>query len=382
MACAPLITEALMPLTNRLLIQVVAQLNPARSGVSDHAISLAQELHTGFGIDTAFVVLNSNERCDLPYPCVYCAPSELVKACLTLSEGQPGTLLVHLSGYGYSADGAPTLLADALASVRKSGRFRIAVFFHELYATGMPWKKAFWYSHRQRKAICRIADICDLLLTNTRYHADWLEQKSLRKSNAPVQLLPVFSCAGEVQEPGPYVLREPAMAVFGLEDSRRRAYKRLANLASTLKGLGVREIVDVGPEFAAPSALCGIPVRRTGALAAADLAVLFSRIQFGFVPHPTAHLAKSGILACYCVHGVIPVVADPFTDEVDGLRDGVQLLSPKTAIHAEESCLESCSAAACRWYSEHRLHLHAATYARWLLQQPSEAKSAMGPLAK
>lgn len=360
--------------TNRLLIQVVPRLKPGRCGVSDQAILLAGELKAAFGIDTAFVVLNSKEPCDVPFLAVHCAPSRLRQECLSLSEGRPGAILLHLSGYGYSADGAPTLLAEALANVRADGRFRIAVYFHELFATGMPWRSAFWYSRRQRKAVCRIAGECDLLVTSTRHHADWLEREPVRRTATPVRLLPVFSAAGETQEPVPAVRRESVMTVFGLAATRQRAYKELPELGSMLQGLGIRKIFDIGPDFDAPSELNGIPVRRMGALATADLAGLLSRSMLGFVPHAPFSLAKSSIFASYCAQGTVPVLAAHFSGEVDGLKDGVHLVSPQTANDVQASGLEQCSIEAWRWYSGHKLHVHAATYARWLDQPQTEDK--------
>ena len=179
-----------------------------------------------FGIDIAFVVLNSNEACSLPYPMIHCPPAQLLETCLSMTEGRPGALLVHLSGYGYSADGAPTLLADALASVRADCRFRIAVYFHELFATGMPWSSAFWHSRRQRNAVRRIAEECDLLVTNSRYHADWLEREPMRQSAAPIQLLPVFSAVGETPAPTPVPRRKPQITVFGLAGTSKTPIRR------------------------------------------------------------------------------------------------------------------------------------------------------------
>jgi glycosyltransferase involved in cell wall biosynthesis len=357
-----------------MLIQVVSQLKPRRCGVSDQAISLAQELETAFAIDSAFVVLNSTEPCDLGFTKVYCAPSQLLETCLSLSGGEPGTLLVHLSGYGFSADGAPTLLADALAKVRESGRFRVAVYFHELFASGMPWRSAFWYSGRQRNAVRRIAEDCDLLVTNMDYHAKWLEREPVKRSAIPIQRLPVFSSVGETSELTPMTMRKPAMAVFGLAGTRRRAYASLSSLGSFLDDLGIKEIVDIGPDFDAPTQLRGIPVKRMGVLAAANLAGLLSQCKFGFVPHSSICLAKSSIFAGYCAHGTIPVIANSFREEVDGLRDGVHLVSPRTAVAAQAAGLDQCSASAWHWYSGHRLHAHAAFYAGWLAQAPSEAE--------
>jgi len=348
------------------LIQVVPRLTPARCGVSDHAILLAQELETAFGIETAFVVLNSDEACSVSYPAIHCAPAHLLHACLSLSEGRPGAILVHLSGYGYSADGAPTLLADALANVKADRRFRIAVYFHELFATGMPWRSAFWHSRRQRKAVHRIAEGCDLLLTSSQYYADWLQREPARRSATPVQLLPMFSNVGETQEATPIAQREPVMTVFGLAATRQIAYKKLAPLAGMLHDLGIEEILDIGPEFAVPIELNGIPVRRMGVLATDHVASLLSQTTFGFLACNPLHLAKSGVCASYCAHGTIPVLAATFSEEIDGLKDGVNVLSPLTAKAAREAGLVSCSNAAWHWYSKHNLRTHASKYAAWL----------------
>lgn len=351
---------------NRRLIQIVPRLLPTRCGVSDHAIALASELNASYGIDSAFLVLNSNERRDVPYSVTHCSPDQLLKACISFSKNQTSAILVHLSGYGYSADGAPTLLAQALESIRADGRFRVAVFFHELFATGMPWKSAFWYSGRQKKAVRRIAEACDLLVTSTRNYVDWLDQETQPRTASPIQCMPVFSQVGEAEHRIPVTGRDPVMAVFGLGGTRQNAYRELSVLGTILQQLGIQEIRDIGPEFEPPSELHGIPVRREGILTATEIATQFSRSTFGFLSYPHMPLAKSGVFAGYCAHGVIPVIARHFPGQVDGLEDGVHMLSPRTAATAQASALESCSIAAWRWYSGHRLHDHAALYARWM----------------
>jgi hypothetical protein len=357
---------------NRRLIQVVPRLLPTRCGVSDHAIALASELKASCGIDSAFVVLNSDERCDLPYSVTHCAPHQLLNACVAFSENRPAAILVHLSGYGYSADGAPTLLADALESVRADGRFRVAVYFHELFATGMPWKSAFWYSQRQKKAVRRIAGACDLLVSNSRSYVDWLDRETVRPSASPIQYMPVFSQVGEAQQRIPLADRDPVMAVFGLAGTRQNAYRELSALGAMLQQLGIQEILDIGPELEPPGEVDGIPVRRMGGLSATEIATQFSRSTFGFLSYPRMPLAKSGVFAGYCAHGVIPVIARNFSGHVDGLEDGVHVLSPRTAAAAQASGLEPCSIAAWHWYSAHRLHDHAELYVRWMNESKRE----------
>jgi hypothetical protein len=359
---------------NRQIIQVVPRMTPALCGVSDGSLLLARELKAGFGINTAIAVLNANQTDDVPFPILYGSPAQLLETCLTLSKGEPGYLLVHLSGYGYSADGAPTLLAEALKSVRADGRFRVAVFFHELFASGMPWKSAFWYARRQKRAVRRIAQACDLLVTNTRSYVDWLTRETQRRTAAPIQYMPVFSQVGEAQQHISLADRDPVMAVFGLGGNRRNAYRELSALGTTLQQLGIQEILDIGPEVEPPDKVHGIPVKRMGVLAAQEIDRQFSRLTFGFLSYPRTRLAKSGVFAGYCAHGVIPVIARHFPGQVDGLEDGVHVLSPRTATAAQASGLEACSIAAWRWYSGHQLHDHAAVYARWLNESTNESR--------
>jgi hypothetical protein len=357
-----------MARTMPLLIQVVPQLKPGRCGVTDHAIPLARELKAAFGVDTAFVVLNSDEKCELEFPAVYCTPDRLLASSLALNGGGPGGILAHVSGYGYSADGAPTLLAGALNEVSREGRFSIAAFFHEVAATGAPWTSAFWNSHRQKKAVREIAELCDLIVTNIGLHARWLENETRRKPGVSVQLLPVLSTIGEARGLIPAAEREPKMVVFGLVGTRQRAYRELSELPVVLNALGIEEIVDIGPDCEVGSEVAGTPVTRRGELTAAEVAAILSRAKYGFLSYTPAYLAKSSILAAYCAQGAVSVIAKPFDGEIDGLTDGVQVLSPKTAKGVLASGLDRCSLEARAWYEKHRVRVHAATYARWLKQ--------------
>ncbi|MFZ0338909.1 MAG: hypothetical protein WAL45_12805 [Terracidiphilus sp.] len=361
---------------NRRIIQVVPRMTPALCGVSDGALLLAGELETGFGIQTAIAVLNASQTHDVPFPILYGSPAQLLETCLALTEGRPGYLLVHLSGYGYSSDGAPTLLAEALRSVRASGLFRIAVFFHELFATGVPWRSAFWHARRQKRAVRGIAEACDLLVTNTHSYVDWLHRETVPQFASPIQYMPVFSQVGEAQQRISLDDRDSVMAVFGLGGTRQNAYRELPALGDLLHQLGIQEIVDIGPEFEAPGEVGGIPVRRMGVLPAADVARQLSRSSFGFLSYPRTRLAKSGVFAGYCAHGVIPVIARHFPGQVDGLEDGVHVLSSHTSTAAQASGLESRSIAAWRWYAGHSLHDHAALYARWMDESTDEMETA------
>jgi hypothetical protein len=349
-----------------LLIQVVPRLAPGRDGVGDHALVLAHELQAAFGIGTAFAVANSSELYNLPYPAIFCSPSSLLERCLELTQGRSAAMLVHMSGYGYSRDGAPKLLADALDMVKASGRFRLAIYFHELFATGMPWRSVFWHSHRQRKALNRLAAQCELMVTNIERHAEWLERKTQKTGGVRVERMPVFSTVGEADEPASFEQRDAALVVFGSAGSRELSYRQMEAAGNLVNALRIEEILDVGPECRQPAQVHGIPVKRVGMLPVEEVPAVFSRARFGLLPHPWYNLAKSSVFAAYCAYGVVPVVAKPFPHEADGLAEGVQVVTPQTAACAGRPAWEDRSRAAWSWYRTHRLHVHAERYAQWM----------------
>lgn len=355
-----------MPGASRQLIQVLPRLTPGRCGVSDQAALLAQGLKAQYGIGSAFVVLNSSEPSGLADPVVYAAPAQLLESCLKLTGGERGTILVHVSGYGYAQDGAPAALAAALKAVRESGRFEIAVYFHELYASGPPWKSSFWYSYRQRRALRGVALQAGLIVTNTGWHTEWLKTKLPGRSSVPVRLMPVFSPAGETDDPVPFAGRNAAMAVFGLGGSRMRAYQQLLTAKNLVGTLGIGEILDIGAECDHPVEVDGVRVRRIGMLTADDLQTVFAQTQFGFVSHEWRYMARSSVLAGYCAQGMIPVMNGPFPRDADGLRDGVNVVSPRTADAVGKAGWETCSRAAWNWYNGHRLGAHVDLYAQWM----------------
>jgi hypothetical protein len=240
----------------------------------------------------------------------------------------------------------------------------------------MPWKSAFWNSRRQKSAVRGIAEACDLLVTSNRIYEDWLNRETVRPTASPIQYMPMFSQVGEAREHISLADRGPVMAVFGLGGTRRNAYLELSALGNMLRQFGIQEILDIGPEFEAPGDVAGIPVRRMGVLAATEISRQLSRSTFGFLSYPRTRLAKSGVFAGYSAHGVIPVIARHFSGQVDGLEDGVHVLSPHTATAAQASGLEGCSVAVWRWYEGHRLRDHAALYARWMDESTDEMETA------
>ncbi|WP_146416557.1 hypothetical protein [Crateriforma conspicua] len=292
---------------------------------------------------------------------------ELFKRCSF--RGPEVKLVLHCSGYGYSPDGAPRWLADAIAKRPVFARdFCIVTFFHELYATGWPWRRAFWHSARQRNVIGDIARASDGLLTNRPESARWLERATAR-ARGTVRYLPVPSNVGEPDELPGFDCRRTQAVIFG-GPVVKRPFLRGSNAEKTAKvcqNLGISRLVEIGKPFqidCKPFAAAGIEVVPRGFLPRDEVSreLLDSRIAF-FDYFPDA-LTKSGILAALSSHGVALCCSSSVSNPVEQL---LQLESRTTSMQylmepaadVQLAAIQECGLAARRWYAGHSSREHA-----------------------
>jgi len=318
------------------VVQIVPAVPPAIGGVTGYAEALAGALAGRAGIESRFVSPRAGGL-----------DRELAGA---------GTLLLHYANYGYERRGCPAELVAGLEAWRAGGESRRLVsVFHEVYASGPPWRSSFWLSPRQRRLASRLAALSDALLTTLGLYAGLLEQLA---PGVRVTVAPVFSTVGEpaVDEMGP---RPPVMAVFGGAGARVRAYgEALPELAAACRALGIEEILDLGPDAGAPALVAGLPVRRTGTLPAAEVSRHLLAARAGFLAYPPGFLAKSTIFAAYCAHGLAPVC-------VWKGRGGGTAEAPLW--QAAGPGVQEVAAAARGWYRGHALDLQVETYRRLLI---------------
>lgn len=317
------------------VVQIVPAVPPAIGGVTGYAEALAGALAAQAGIESRFVspVSGGLER-------------ELAGA---------GTLLLHYANYGYERRGCPAELVAGLEAWKAGdeGR-RLVTVFHEVYASGPPWRSSFWLSPWQRRLAARLATLSDALLTTLGLYAGLLERLA---PGVRVTMAPVFSTVGEPvgEEVG---ARPPVMAVFGGAGARARAYgEALPELAAACRALAVEEILDIGPDAGAPALVAGLPVRRLGTLPAAEVSRQLLAARAGFLAYPPGFLAKSTIFAAYCAHGLAPVC-------VWKGRGGGTAEAPLW--RAVGPGVEEVAAAARSWYRGHALSRQVETYRRLL----------------
>jgi hypothetical protein len=329
------------------------------------------ELHCGY-IACGQELLESPHRPGERNMAGLCSPSLLWRAVEELAgelngESADVAVVVHYSGYGYDRAGAPRWLAEALEGrPRQLNNVRIITLFHELYATGWPWQRAFWYSLQQRLIGIRVARASDALVTNREVSARWLERASSR-AHASVASLPIASNVGEPREIVPWALRAPVAVIFGSARFKRpflcgRAAHRVASLC---RKLDIKTLVSIGARAEVEEHVfrsSGVEVAQTGIIPAEEVSFHYRVARFALVDYFSGYYSKSGVLAAAASHGTPPIFPRAGMAS-DGLKFGEHLWDLKSAmtVGVQEALarLASISRSIRVWYDGHNVEKHA-----------------------
>jgi hypothetical protein len=352
------------------VLQIVPNLPPAIDGVGSYAAALGQAL-AGLDVSSRFLVgdrdwpgtakLRCGER--LPGAVGLAIPADLESAVIgehsaaALADQLPadpaGIVLVHYVNYGYERRGCPTWLVRGVVRWRAGApERRLVTCFHEVYAGGPPWRSSFWASPIQRRLAACLLRASDGAATSLALYGRMLARWRPRRQ---VMVTPVFSTVGEpTGVPLPGERKPRTMVVFGGASNRRRAYGDLREaLAAACRGLGITEIVDVGPPVAAlPMHIDGVPVRALGTLPEREVSGVLLRSFAGFLGYPAPFLAKSTVFAAYCAHGLVPVCAWPRRARFPS-EDRPPFWEPDRDLAPSEPA--SLAARARAWYGAHEL---------------------------
>jgi hypothetical protein len=283
------------------VLQIVPHLPPPFEGVGTYAAALAGELGGGFLVgDPNWAGRGENWENG-----ARAIPARTAAALLAAIEAarETGTVLLHYANYGYQPRGCPAWLVEGVE--RWSGR--LVTVFHEVCASGPPWRSSFWLRPAQRRLAAALARRSDAIVTTLDLYAGLLRPWT---ADREVAVLPVFSTVGEPANLPPWNERARRIVVFGGAGVRSRAYgPYLAALARAARDLGAEEIVDVGPPIPLPAAAGAIPIRPLGVRPAGEVGALLLGAAAGFLAYPPAFLPKSTIFAAYCAHGTLPICA-------------------------------------------------------------------------
>lgn len=307
---------------------------PSAGGVEDYARTIAEASGARF-FSFKSISLPSN-----------------VKAVL---RGDGHTLFIQVSHYGYHTRGIPLELLN-WAKLRKHAGERLGCYFHELYAFGPPWRSSFWLSPLQRYITIEMVRLSDFWMANQQAAARWLLRVG---GDKPHEVLPVFSNVGESAQYLP--ARTSALVVFGSAGSRERAYRSAGPDFLDWAARRGLEVHDVGARIAdqqLSGRLRRHGVKEHGTLPKHGVSELLSRAMYGVVAYPLEYVAKSGVFAAYCSHGVCPLVISRTYPQVDGLLRGTHYLGWPGPQGEAQDC-SSVGRHAFEWYSGHSIRAHA-----------------------
>jgi len=282
-----------------------------------------------------------------------------------LAQRKPRRILLHYVGYGYAKRGCPDWLVQGLEIwKRQTPDAKLAVMFHELFASGPIWTSAFWTSAKQRNLCARLARLSTVAFTSSTVTAGILKREWQVET---AMVLPVFSNFGEPAQVLPMAERQPQVLVYLRTPLSNPEQTQLEmTLRQVGQVFGIKKIVVFGKASLAAGDV-GMLVDNLGLVAPDTLGRLLEQSRMGLLFYDTQWLAKSSILAAFSACGVVPVVIGALAPAVDGLcQDENFLNGGQLPASGDINLLQRLSTSTHRWYCAHRSSLVAVEVARHL----------------
>jgi hypothetical protein len=309
----------------KTIVQIVPTLPPHVDGIGDYALNLARQLQQDFQIVTHFIIGNSQwsgTKKISGFPVTQIERRTARSLLSLLDRDLP--IFLNYEGYGYAKRGNPHWLIQGLQQWNKASNQPLITMFHEIYPYhhGPPWSSSFWLSPWQKKLAAQLLEISDRAITSKESYAELLQQLS-KERNREIEVVPVFCNIGEPQTILPLKQRQRNMIIFGHYNSRTLVYQNnLPALEKVCHTLGIQTIYDIGvPTGLQLPQLNGINTTEMGITPANTISQIMLDAIAGFLCFiPPEYLAKSTVFASYCAHGLIPIITQPPTIEMDGLE--------------------------------------------------------------
>ena len=305
---------------DRAICQIVPRLPGSLDGVGDAALNLARTLLAKHGLTTIFIVASETHATSIDdFQVISGLPSG---ASLDELARRTRHVILHYVNYGYQPRGIPFRLRRFAREFRGRIDGRWLTTFHELYASGPPWKSEFWLRPLQVKIARDIIEISDRCVVSNDVIANEIHRIDTSKS---VCIVPIMSNFGEpelteltARSPNQWTICGGTNLILrSLRSSGlRRGQIPRANAPQSLEVIGghndpriataIRELLDDFPEL-----LC----RHHPNVTAEDASALLRTCSFAWFDYfgsgkiwPGMILKSSSFAAC-CAHGVVPVLS-------------------------------------------------------------------------
>lgn len=300
------------------IIQITPKLPPAIDGIGDYALELAEGLSKSYGISTHFLTLKQQTH---HQQTSHFAASEIpAQTCQAFLESLPkdiDKIILHYSDFPYDQKYAsPSWLLKGLTSAKQQRKIKLILMFHEFPFAPTLSKKLYLFPFQSRVA-WQLAEIADVVFTNNSVFKNALE-KRLRH---PVFSIPVFSNVGEPLVVPPLEQRIRRLLVFGTPARRARIYQKSFDfLVKVCQTLQIEEIYDLGDSLTLNVEIDRVRLVEMGRLSAAKISELMLNSLAGIAySNDNKKLAKSGVFASYCAHGLVPIITCGESAVADGI---------------------------------------------------------------
>lgn len=294
------------------ILQIVPHQPGTHDGVGDYALTLARRLRADFGLTSTFLVTNG-------------AKAQSLGGFNLLSGLEaPGGfehVILHYANYGYQARGVPVALRDFAQRYRRRLPGRWITMFHELYASGPPWRSAFWVRPFQVKVAQALMDLSDACVVSNQVIADEIHghDPAMR-----VEVRPIMSNFGE-PEPSLSPRSARNWVIGGGTALIERSLRSFLQVRSRIPSHFTPNQLDLigGRENPAVRELLqglrrsnsGPQINYQPEIDAESASAILLRASFGWLDYFgngkvwPGMILKSGSFAAFSAHGVIPICA-------------------------------------------------------------------------
>ena len=300
------------------ILQIVSGFKPSVDGMGDFARRLGNALWQQGHLRSHFVVYRTPQTPFdtteiLPNSLSYCeeaSPSGCLEEIARVRRQQAfDCVLLHYGPYAYSSNGEPAAFVKAIEELAKD--MRVPIFFHELYAIGAPWRRAFWTERQQRDSVYKLLRAANVAFTSNSKYIRGLE--GFNASGRKLIKIPIFSNIGEPNNLRPLQQRSRQLVIFGQLPTRIRLYREHRRTIETVcRRLRIEKVVDVGsgqsPHI--PHTLNGIEITSMGWMDEHALSNLMADSIAGIVYYWPDVWEKSGVIAAYQAHALVPILVE------------------------------------------------------------------------
>ena len=297
------------------IFQIVPRAPGSPDGVGDYALIVARKLLAAHGHETVFAAHESAFTTAVGdfeiVPLVSLATNGLL-------QREHDHVILHFVNYGYQKRGVPFRLLPILRRLRSQCRGAWLTIFHELYASGPPWKSAFWLRPLQIQIAKSISLMSDACIVSS--EASRVQLKQLTP-NAKVSVHPVVSNFGEPALSAEQVVhRDPHRWVIcggtALVERSVRSFRKILNWIPD--SFSPRELFVLGGNVNPAMRSLLVDLSKIQAdyrpqIPAAEASQILSTASFAWIDYfhrpdvPTAIALKSTAFAAACAHAVVPV---------------------------------------------------------------------------